>query len=227
MKRILPLFLILGCFASTAFGQFTIVDASNDTTFGPQNKLDLPVYSKFNSTVAEDYVWERVENSVPQGWATAICDKYSCYDTSVNSAEFDTDADETFDMIVHFYPDNNCGIGQVVLKVYPKGNEAGAVFREYNARVWCTATASVKTITVKKNTLEVSPNPASNQITVTFGGTPNKTVDIYDLVGNKVASFATNSLQSTFDISQMKKGVYFVSVTGDDGQRISKRFVKQ
>ncbi len=80
--------------------------------------------------------------------------------------------------------------------------------------------------------LNIYPNPAQNQITITtLNNTATPTaVNIYDISGKQVYNYSISNNQSwsvyTLDVSGFAKGVYIVSVSTDKGA-ITKRLVKQ
>ncbi|MEI8047889.1 MAG: T9SS type A sorting domain-containing protein [Bacteroidota bacterium] len=91
----------------------------------------------------------------------------------------------------------------------------------------CTGTEEVKA-----EGLNVFPNPASDQLTISFVDATSTalTVKIFNQLGKEVyKSSATNSAdhsQMQIDISHLNSGTYIVQMIGD-GKIYSKHFVKK
>lgn len=63
-----------------------------------------------------------------------------------------------------------------------------------------------------KSSLGVYPNPANDQIMLSFNGN-NANVSIVNIVGQQVASFANVSAKQPLNVANLTSGVYFVNVT--------------
>lgn len=77
--------------------------------------------------------------------------------------------------------------------------------------------------------LLISPNPALNIITVDNGESAIKEIEIYNALGVKVISFSASIIVETsigLDVTILSRGIYFVKVKGEYGERIGK-FVKE
>ncbi len=62
--------------------------------------------------------------------------------------------------------------------------------------------------------IKVYPNPAMNELNVTFV-TPNANVVIYNSLGSKIEELKANGTQVRFDVSKYPHGVYFVKVNNE------------
>lgn len=71
--------------------------------------------------------------------------------------------------------------------------------------------------------LSVYPNPAKDLITIQFPG--NFELRVLDVIGNTIAAFSHHDL-STFDISELVSGVYFIQVHGS-GNSATQSFMKR
>jgi choice-of-anchor B domain-containing protein len=79
------------------------------------------------------------------------------------------------------------------------------------------------------NAIRIFPIPVTDKLVVLsseFGD--KKEIEIYDVVGQKVFSElqTTNSKQQTIDVSLLSSGIYFITVTGKDQSKFTKKFVK-
>jgi N-acetylneuraminic acid mutarotase len=78
-----------------------------------------------------------------------------------------------------------------------------------------------------KNSITVSPNPASEYITVS-GSTSLQTIQLYDLMGRLVKTVNANGSSSTsISIASLAKGQYQIKVTDTKGNMETKKIVKQ
>jgi hypothetical protein len=113
------------------------------------------------------------------------------------------------------------------------GVSLGTVTITYAISASCFATATdtvivceagVQAVTASDNKIELFPNPASTQLTITTSG-QIRSVVITNLLGQTVYSSQSpvGSLQASVDISALPSGVYFVKVNGAE----LRKFVKE
>lgn len=79
---------------------------------------------------------------------------------------------------------------------------------------------------LKLNLINIIPNPASNQFTISNLQFPISEIDICNVLGEKVLSIAKSQKQISVDISNIPPGIYFIKVRGEKGESVAK-FVKQ
>jgi hypothetical protein len=74
----------------------------------------------------------------------------------------------------------------------------------------------------------LSPNPATDELTIENSELKIKEIEIYNVLGEKIYSQqqTTNNKQQTVDISQLPSGIYILKVLGEKEERVAK-FVKQ
>ena len=72
----------------------------------------------------------------------------------------------------------------------------------------------------------VSPNPASDKITIATQGTTNGVAKIIDVLGNVIITTTFNGT-NTIDVSELKDGIYFVLVESEGLKPSSQRIVIQ
>ena len=71
------------------------------------------------------------------------------------------------------------------------------------------------------NTIEVSPNPAYSSITVTSANPIDK-ITITNLLGQQVYHSNTHKEAETIDVSQLPKGMYFISINNGEVRKFIK-----
>lgn len=83
---------------------------------------------------------------------------------------------------------------------------------------------------IMKNSFSIYPNPANDNVTITFGMQKPETVvvSLYDITGKLIQTFNNQANaganQLTLNVSQLNSGIYFVNATVGD-QRISQKLV--
>lgn len=102
--------------------------------------------------------------------------------------------------------------GQYTLSMQPN---SVALFK-INAPV----TGSINQNNLIQNSLQLYPNPASENLTIILPSNQatNSTIEIFDTRGNLVKTFQINSQTEIIDISQFSQGLYFVRLQNEPNQ---------
>lgn len=77
--------------------------------------------------------------------------------------------------------------------------------------------------------ISLSPNPATNQITIQSSMFNVQSVEVFDVMGKRCIALPLYPLKGTsasIDISRLTPGIYFISITNDDGIKAVRKFVK-
>jgi Secretion system C-terminal sorting domain len=86
-----------------------------------------------------------------------------------------------------------------------------------------------KIVKVKRSnnvSIDVSPNPAQENINITLNKISNKNnVGIVDMQGRKILSTKFNGYRTSINIAALSKGIYFINITTENGTSVEK-FVK-
>ena len=69
------------------------------------------------------------------------------------------------------------------------------------------------------------PNPTIGQVTIT--GKDLKTAEVFNTIGQCVATIKGEGEQLTLDISNLPAGVYFVNITDGEGRKCVRKVVKE
>jgi uncharacterized repeat protein (TIGR01451 family) len=123
------------------------------------------------------------------------------------------------------------GHGHVLLKVKSKNtlvagdnvSKNANIYFDYNAPVDTGLVTTVfqslsNSVFVKDDSVSVSPNPASGNITINCNSAI-KTIEVYDVQGRVLQTvLSTNNL----DISDKTNGVYFLKITTEKGSKVEK-----
>jgi hypothetical protein len=105
----------------------------------------------------------------------------------------------------------------VTIRVNSESPQAGTSFYigvDSFARVCPSTTTAIET--VKASGISISPNPATNVLTLNSCTNTPYTLRIYDLTGREITSKELVGETSMVDVSQLAKGVYLARVTKGD-----------
>jgi hypothetical protein len=72
----------------------------------------------------------------------------------------------------------------------------------------------------------IYPNPANEEINLTFGKEARYSIAIRNVTGETVLSTENYSAQTKIDVSMLPKGIYFVEVTNGNAKIMNKKIVK-
>jgi hypothetical protein len=79
---------------------------------------------------------------------------------------------------------------------------------------------------LRKNKIDVYPNPTSNYIIVyDYAITKSDRIDIFDLAGRRVKRIQTNNVATRVDVSDISNGVYLIKVVNTRGELIGSQKV--
>lgn len=223
-KIILALFLgmTFSITASAQTLQFTIGDTLWVNDAISNTDIYQLSYVKYTGVDPITVVWERQNENVPSGWATAICDKNLCWGSGISTKEFTMVANEKADLYGHFYTDGNRGTASFTLIVYEKENETNGDTLVIMGRAFGVGVDKVTAADIK-----VYPNPARTNMTISLpesisGGT----IEIYDMLGNKVIVDNVNGNETEVNVANLPVGKYVLRFIDQNGTAYNKRFQK-
>lgn len=72
---------------------------------------------------------------------------------------------------------------------------------------------------IKNKTVEIFPNPTTDEINIKTTNTQPYTISLYNMLGQQVYSITTNKDQQPIDVSRLPAGVYHICITNDTGER--------
>lgn len=220
-KTLLFIFALLFTL-QTGTAQLTITATTVDETLdvGIQKEMMAVYITNTSTTDAVTVQWNRIEN-MPEGWQSFVCDKELCYLPTADTGTFSLDPEEEAFMKVTATAMSE-GSGTVTIDMFDTANAEDAVQTVFNMNAVLT---DVDDIDVEN--IRIYPNPASDYIKIS---NPEgiESMELYNLIGKKVRSFNVGSSNSTFNISNLPKGMYLIRLLDDDNdvlttKRISKR----
>ncbi len=117
------------------------------------------------------------------------------------------------------------GLYNVCLKVQHCGYDANNKLSRSKNLNYCQMVRVNGSLTASE--INVIPNPATSQATVTVRNVTNATVSLRDMYGTEVAKAkASDGGNYTFQLDRLTPGVYMVTVEGKEG-KFTKKLVKQ
>ncbi|MBJ2176106.1 T9SS type A sorting domain-containing protein [Aureibaculum sp. A20] len=75
-----------------------------------------------------------------------------------------------------------------------------------------------------KQSLKVYPNPAKDNLTVSNNGIDITSIEIYNLLGQKLNSYNPN--REILDISGLKSAVYYLKIKDENGNKATYKIIK-
>lgn len=167
--------------------------------------------------------WTIVDFNVPSGWQFDFCDPYDCIANLGPNATnvFKLKTGSKGSLKGNFYSKDVSGTGNVKLAIEFVGKPQSRDTLTLTAKGWVTGLKQIR------NSADVSmfPNPARNEISFKYPVTKPVEVSIYNVLGSKVKTFTHNGNETSINISELQKGLYFIRFSQGDAM-ISKSFTK-
>lgn len=231
MKQTLLLALLLiAAFVNTkAQGMLTPIYQDTSPIGGYADAGDIVLHATVqnNTGNAINLKWQRISNSLESGWQSLICDNETCWGPNTNTNTVPLNPGQSSTMDCHFKPLGIPGTGTVTLRVWAVSDSAAtAITMSYQCNAYIVGISDP----FPKGTLRMYPNPARDYMNVSFSSYDKiKNIEIYDIIGAKVASYTIPSNTETYYINtqDLKEGMYFMSLYNEQKKRlITKVFSK-
>lgn len=238
MKKFL--FLALFLTATFAFGQTLGILYENkvvntgDTieinllTTSPEMELDFDVFNKIDSAVNVMAARENID--VVKGSSNYFCFG-NCFDDATDTCLFALElaALDTLEgeLAVHFSPKGNAGTSLIKYSAYIENNLNDITY----FYVRYTATVGVKNNEMANVSLNAFPNPASENVTVSYQLPENNSSATYFVIKNLVGKTVYSSEVSRsndrmiVNLSDLSAGIYFYSLEQNSKSLITKKLI--
>lgn len=211
MKKYTYLLLIAVVLQINLFGQGLSFNVKNVVMSGAANDPGAflkEILVTNNSTTDSVFSWTRVDQNGPSQWNFVLCDPFGCYDPVPATADFTLSSGAKSKIKLDILSNNVAGNGKLAIAVFPKNNASKADTITFNINVW--------NLGLDKNKVQpeilLFPNPVKDEITLSFEGKTNLTVEIISLVGSRVKVFNQVSHMSKLDISHIQDGIYIIRI---------------
>jgi hypothetical protein len=187
-------------------------------------KTTLSVITNNSPSIADSMInWSIISFDIPTGWQFDFCDPYDCvsnlglgYNTS-----FKLPIGNSGPLKGDFFSKSVPGNATVKIRLAYANGSHNADTVTLMAKGWATGLNNVK----KQSEVTFFPNPAKDVITLKYATTKAIDVTVYNILGAKVKSVTHSSNETTLNISDLEKGLYFIRFS-DNGNVISKSFTK-
>ena len=165
---------------------------------------------KNNTNSLINVIWTREILQLPVDWQTYVCDANYCYGPGLGKCPESNPnkikAGDSTTLDVHVTDDGNDGEAHIVMWVYEKEDTSKKIKVDYLFNK-ILANNEVRNIEIK-----VYPNPAYNSFSIDYNQGLNR-IEFYSILGKKVTSYKAVP-HSSYDISQLEDGLYFVKLIG-------------
>jgi len=223
MNKNLLLLICTIFFSATLVAQDVVVtiNPTPSETNGEASETDIVCKAEITNETSEEITirWERVNVNTPNGWTTWVCDKNLCYTPQVGETPQSQPVilapGETGVLDMHANPAGIEGEGTAELLITPFDDPTEIL--ETAMYKW-TVETTVDVDEVSLEAIKVFPNPTTDlfALTETEGVS---SLAVYSLLGRQVLQ-ATVMPGRHYDISNLSKGLYLVTLFDQDQQRL-------
>lgn len=182
------------------------------------------VITNNSQTQADSMIsWSIVTFDLPTGWQFDFCDPYDCIaNLSLGfTNSFKLKIGNSGPLKGQFYTNGSAGTATVKIRLAYANGSHDADTITLMAKGWATGLSNVK----KQSEVSFFPNPAKDVITLKYQTTKAIDVTIYNVLGAKIKSFTHSTNETSLNISDLEKGMYFIRFN-DNGNIVSKSFTK-
>lgn len=119
------------------------------------------------------------------------------------------------------FPDSNAAGGGGAWSVYPYFPSKNIVISDITRGFFLVRDPNLGTENFLQNDFEISPNPAKNNVKISANNTPLKTLEIFNILGQRVYStlFASTTVEH-INITSLRSGMYLLKINGDTVKRL-------
>jgi hypothetical protein len=233
MKNIILLSTFTLLLAASLHAQtFSVTRFSDPIVYGTVGQfVDIPSYFGINNLTGSSMQLRliRINQSIPLGWSTAMCDLHQCYSSFTDTTPWQPYSPGMNDSLsAHFYSDTIPGSGCFTIRVEKNGSSE---FHEVN---FC-ATANpigIRQIssTVKGFNLNQNyPNPFNPTTKIKFSIDKANFVDLrlFDILGREVKALMTQYLgpgeyEVEFEAVNLASGMYYYRLRSGENVAVKK-----
>lgn len=177
-----------------------------------------------NTSSSMDIKVRRTQLEIVEGSINYFCWGDNCYPPSVNeSPAFLTLAagasTDELDFSGHYEPRNNFGDSFIEYKFFNMNNE------DENVKVVVQFAATNVGINEHDLSVNVYPNPASDQVNISLGLMINEVL-VYDYTGKMISRVQVDSKTYQMNVSHFNPGVYLFKVMADEGIVVKQVIIK-
>ena len=213
----------------------------------PTWKFRLPyqIYHQDDAVliVGDTIQWGDIIPSIEDGWAPAYRFQYNRYNTTCPYQQVCPSADSHYYICVRHEVEGGFCYGWIDSHIFISEDPVinGSFYgQEIRITIYRMAYCTVPNYPLRVGQIDFSydleenefttsafihPNPTTGQVTIT--GKDLKSAEVFNTLGQHIATAQGEGEQMTMDISALPSGVYFVNITDKDGRKCVRKVVKK
>jgi hypothetical protein len=206
------------CSSGPGNGYFTATMLTGDTVWGVAGNV-ITVDMEFVNSSSDDVVLgiKRMQNNTAPGWSTSLCATI-CYSPITDSIQVQMFPGDTLLFHVNFFTDTVPGMSMVRIGFRNMASTLNPVLKDFYC--YTSLTTGIPSNESAPD-VKIYPNPAGDVIHAS-AGFKIASIEVLDFTGRIL--FETEN--SDLDVSGLSPGIYFVRVTGANGETSIEEFVK-
>jgi hypothetical protein len=119
------------------------------------------------------------------------------------------------------YPESDNANFDGVWNVYPFFASNNIVISDLNRGFFLVRDPSLGGQDLTQNDFEIAPNPAKKNITITATNGPLETIEVFNILGQRVMDFTFAATSSkNINIETLISGMYLLKINGDTTKRL-------
>lgn len=217
------------------FEGYLIYQLQSDTLsvpFSPTFPLDTNKYklvfqcdSVNNIDTIYDYTFDSINQMYDStlrvnGSNTGLVSQFSLQNDAFTNSSFDfNNNDYCFVALSYGYRADNNNSFIVKQFIHSTGSPIGSI-----KKVCLTQLSSIENDLSEHIT--INPNPFNESITIGLENLENATISIINSIGQNIKMLKAQSTSETINLSNLTNGIYFVSITNNSGQKVTKKIIK-
>lgn len=189
------------------------------------DEITLKTVVTNNATDPSDdtLTWTIIEQTLLSNWGISYCDPVDCKTalTLGDFSSFKLNPGSFAEMKMGLFFNNISGNGKLTATIKSKKNPQFIDTIFFIANSWTTNVKDIE----KNQSFSFYPNPVKDQISIKYPSKDNVKIEIFNVLGMKVKTINQEGNITSLQVSDLKKGIYFIRIT--DGTTIlSKQFSK-
>jgi len=141
---------------------------------------------------------------------------------SFNMSTFQYDIE---DSLVYFVEVRNQDVYRIIFTGFGGSSNGNFIF----TKELVGNTVGIEDNTITNQILSIYPNPTSTTVNLTFEGSENTQIALFDVTGKQVFAKSNSNLglnQETIDVSNFPKGMYFLTLTSENNKSTQKVIIQ-
>lgn len=198
---------------SSALAQiiFDIDSLKNNAVDRTEYDFTMNSYLTNNASNPDDTIfeWKVISVNQPDDWELTICTYNICIAAPIinDTYNFSLKVGEKEQFKIGWSLFETAGTGSVTVSVNSKR------YPEFKDTITMQIATLVSFTKITQPDFFVYPNPVKDKMTIRFSNTNSKTIEIYDILGNKIFTQEIYSGES-INLSKLTKGTYIIRFQG-------------